>query len=38
LEDYAARVEWDWSPNYDPDSMTRDMLETIRQRRHTEQA
>jgi nucleoside-diphosphate-sugar epimerase len=29
LEDYAARVEWDWEPQYDLDAMTRDMLETI---------
>ncbi|MFP4483561.1 MAG: L-threonine 3-dehydrogenase [Spirochaetaceae bacterium] len=32
LEDYAARVEWGWEPQYDLDSMTRDMLETIRTR------
>lgn len=32
LEDYAARVEWGWEPQYDLDAMTRDMLETIRRR------
>jgi nucleoside-diphosphate-sugar epimerase len=26
LEDYAARVEWGWSPDFDLDAMTRDML------------
>jgi nucleoside-diphosphate-sugar epimerase len=29
IEDYAARVEWGWSPDYDMDAMTRDMLETL---------
>ena len=28
LEDYAARVEWGWEPQYDLDSMTRDMLDS----------
>ena len=32
LEDYAARVEWDWKPHYDLDSMTRDMLNTLEER------
>jgi nucleoside-diphosphate-sugar epimerase len=32
LEDYAARVEWDWQPQYDPNDMTQDMLETISRR------
>jgi len=30
LEDYAARVEWDWKPEYDLDSMTRDMLQALK--------
>jgi nucleoside-diphosphate-sugar epimerase len=29
LEDYAARVEWGWSPDYDLDSMTVDMLKVL---------
>jgi nucleoside-diphosphate-sugar epimerase len=29
MEDYAARVEWGWSPEYDLEMMTRDMLETL---------
>ena len=33
LEDYAARVEWDWKPVHDPDSMTRDMLSTLEKRK-----
>ena len=32
LEDYAARVEWGWSPQYDIDSMTRDMLEKLQEK------
>jgi len=32
LEDYAARVEWSWNPQYDLDGMTRDMLEVLRHR------
>jgi nucleoside-diphosphate-sugar epimerase len=32
LEDYAARVEWGWSPRYDLDAMTRDMLRELQQR------
>lgn len=32
LEDYAARVEWDWKPKYDLFSMTNDMIETIKRR------
>jgi nucleoside-diphosphate-sugar epimerase len=30
LEDYAARVEWGWDPEYDLDMMTRDMLGTLK--------
>lgn len=33
LEDYAARVEWGWSPSYDLESMTEDMLKAIRLKR-----
>ena len=29
LEDYAARVEWGWKPEYDVEAMTADMLATI---------
>jgi nucleoside-diphosphate-sugar epimerase len=29
LEDYAARVEWGWEPEYDLEGMTRDMLQTL---------
>lgn len=32
LEDYAARVEWGWSPEYDLDAMTRDMLRVLTDR------
>ncbi|WP_319758213.1 NAD-dependent epimerase/dehydratase family protein [uncultured Sphaerochaeta sp.] len=32
LEDYAARVEWDWNPTYNLETMTLDMIETIRRR------
>ncbi|MBA7541642.1 putative epimerase/dehydratase [subsurface metagenome] len=32
LEDYAARVEWGWEPEYDIDAMTRDMLEVLKKR------
>ncbi len=32
LEDYAARVEWGWAPEYDIDAMTRDMLEVLKKR------
>jgi nucleoside-diphosphate-sugar epimerase len=28
-EDYAARVEWGWSPDFDIDAMTMDMLRTL---------
>jgi nucleoside-diphosphate-sugar epimerase len=31
LEDYAARVEWGWEPEYDLESMTEDMLRAIRE-------
>ncbi len=30
LEDYAARVEWGWSPDYDLGLMTKDMLEVLK--------
>lgn len=33
LEDYAARVEWGWEPDYDLESMTEDMIRTIQARR-----
>lgn len=29
LDDSAAREEWDWSPKYDLDTMTKDMLEKL---------
>lgn len=29
LEDYAARVEWGWNPEFDLDGMTRDMLRVL---------
>ena len=32
LEDYAARVEWGWEPDYDLDLMTADMLRTLSER------
>ena len=32
LEDYAARVEWGWQPEYDLDAMTRDMLQVLKGR------
>jgi len=32
LEDYAARVEWDWKPEYNLDSMTKDMLKVLGER------
>ncbi len=30
LDDSSAREEWDWSPEYDLNSMTKDMLEKLR--------
>ena len=30
LDDTCAREEWDWKPQYDLDSMTRDMLKQLR--------
>ena len=30
LDDSYAREEWDWNPEYDLDSMTKDMLEKLR--------
>lgn len=32
LEDYSARVEWGWEPEYDLDRMTADMLRTLNER------
>jgi len=32
LEDYAARVEWGWKPDYDIDAMTKNMLEDLKKR------
>jgi len=32
LEDYAARVEWGWKPEYNLASMTEDMLNTLQNR------
>ncbi len=32
IDDSAARTEWDWSPSYDLESMTRDMLEKLGRR------
>jgi nucleoside-diphosphate-sugar epimerase len=29
MEDYAARVEWGWEPEYDLDTMTKDMLTVL---------
>ena len=30
LDDTCARVEWDWKPEYDLDTMTQDMIEKLR--------
>ena len=30
LDDTCARTEWGWKPEYDLDTMTRDMLEKLR--------
>ncbi|POR01512.1 UDP-glucose 4-epimerase [Alkalispirochaeta sphaeroplastigenens] len=32
MEDYAARVEWGWEPQYDLEATTRDMLRVLSQR------
>ena len=32
LEDYAARVEWGWKPDYDLDTMTQEMLNALQGR------
>ncbi len=32
MDDSCARNEWDWKPSYDLDSMTVDMIETLRKR------
>jgi nucleoside-diphosphate-sugar epimerase len=32
LEDYAARVEWGWKPEYTLETMTEDMLNTLQNR------
>ncbi|MCB5295764.1 MAG: L-threonine 3-dehydrogenase, partial [Candidatus Cloacimonetes bacterium] len=29
MDDSAARNEWGWKPEYDLDSMTRDMIEKV---------
>jgi nucleoside-diphosphate-sugar epimerase len=34
LEDYAARVEWDWKPVFDLDKMTEDMLKVLSDRKN----
>ena len=34
MEDYAARVEWGWSPAYGTEEMTGEMLKKIREREH----
>ena len=36
LEDYAARVEWGWNPDYDLDSMTTDMLDVLEKKLNIE--
>lgn len=33
LDDSCAREEWNWKPEYDLDSMTRDMIEKLRARK-----
>ena len=37
LDDTCAREEWDWKPEYDLDSMTRDMLVNLRKKLGVEQ-
>jgi nucleoside-diphosphate-sugar epimerase len=32
MDDSCARNEWDWKPSYDLDSMTQDMIKTLRER------
>ena len=32
MDDSCAREEWDWKPSYDLDSMTQDMIKTLRER------
>ncbi|MBQ3846434.1 MAG: L-threonine 3-dehydrogenase, partial [Bacteroidales bacterium] len=32
MDDSCAREEWGWKPSYDLDSMTRDMIESLRKR------
>jgi nucleoside-diphosphate-sugar epimerase len=34
LDDSCAREEWGWSPKYDLDSMTENMLEKLRNKNH----
>lgn len=36
MEDYAARVEWGWEPEYDLESMTEDMLSVLSDREKNE--
>ena len=32
MDDTCAREEWNWAPQYDLDTMTRDMLEKLKQK------
>ena len=32
MDDSCARQEWDWKPSYDLDTMTQDMIKTLRER------
>jgi nucleoside-diphosphate-sugar epimerase len=32
MDDTAARTEWDWKPQYNITSMTRDMLEKLEEK------
>ena len=32
MDDSCARAEWDWKPSYDLDTMTQDMIKTLRER------
>lgn len=36
LDDSAAKEEWDWKPEYDLESMTKDMLEKLREKLNIE--
>ncbi len=37
MDDSAAREEWGWTPDYDLDTMTRDMLETLSKKRRRQE-